>query len=124
MRVRIPLLTAALVLAAVPLAQAEVALRSSHCAACSSRSSCCAPCEHNCDTCDHKCDSCAPALPPFMIGDGGLVTPRVFAGLGGGSPTVFQNHIYKISENNSAVPTNRIGFNFNYLDGAYGGRTP
>ncbi|MCO6042843.1 transporter [Aeoliella sp. ICT_H6.2] len=28
---------------------------------------------------------------------------------------MFQNHIYKVAENNSAVPQDRIGFNFNYL---------
>ncbi|MCO8125438.1 hypothetical protein NHH03_27110 [Stieleria sp. TO1_6] len=59
-------------------------------------------------------------IVPGMFGDGGLVIPRTFSNVGG-TRAVFQNHIYKVAENNSALPQNRIGFNFNALGDVYSG---
>jgi hypothetical protein len=58
------------------------------------------------------CD-CRRPIVPSMIGDGGLVIPHIHPYFYGAA--FWQNHIYKVAENNSVLPQNRIGFNFNYM---------
>jgi hypothetical protein len=55
-----------------------------------------------------------------MIGDGGLVIPHITPYISGAA--VWQNHIYKVAENNSVLPQNRIGFNVNYMSNVYNGQ--
>ena len=85
-------------------------------------------CEPECsvsDCCpDDICQPCMPSMccggcccrpmVPFMLGDGGLLQPRmIFAG----SRVFFmQNHTAKVAENNSPLPQDRFGFQFNALE--------
>lgn len=55
-----------------------------------------------------------------MIGDTGLLNSRMFAAPAS-TQAFFHNHIYKIAENNAVTPQDRLGFNFNYLSGAFSG---
>ncbi len=55
-----------------------------------------------------------------MIGDGGLLQPRVI--VTGSRIFYFQNHISKVSQNNSAMPQDRIGLNFSSLQNVPIGR--
>lgn len=57
--------------------------------------------------------ACLCPLGENMIGDGGLLQPRVI--VNGARISYFQNHLSKVSENNSALPQDRIGFNFSSL---------
>ena len=69
---------------------------------------------------NRRCNqTCRPAIAPVMLGDGGLITPRLL--LNSRGVLGIQNHVYKVAENNSAMPQNRIGFNFNYLSDVYDG---
>jgi hypothetical protein len=90
-------------------------------------------CDNDCDSricgtalCDSDaCDGLATSLirsgpVPGMFGDGGLVIPRTTNGAGG-LQLIFQNHVYKVAENNSALPQDRIGFNFNAMQDVYNG---
>lgn len=95
-------------------------------------------CDKNCDTgvCDANicdtaicdadaCDGLTNSLirrgpVPGMFGDGGLLIPRTNV-LAGGLQVNFQNHAYKVAENNSALPQDRIGFNFNAMQDVYNG---
>ena len=78
------------------------------------------------DTSDCSCKSkvcgcdCICPIVPSMIGDGGLITPLLQFGLPDVTPA-FQNHIYKVAENNSPLPQDRIGFNYNFLHNVYNG---
>jgi hypothetical protein len=76
------------------------------------------------DACDGEANSLVRRGPvPGMFGDGGLIIPRIFGRVG--SPASgflqlnFQNHAYKVAENNSALPQDRIGFNFNAMQDVY-----
>ncbi|TWT77267.1 hypothetical protein Pla123a_19240 [Posidoniimonas polymericola] len=57
-----------------------------------------------------------------MFGDGGLVNPRANP-LNGGLQVFFQNHAYKAAENNTALPQDRVGFNFNAMQDVYSGQS-
>ena len=76
--------------------------------------------------CDNNFCACEPHsrirehIAPSMFGDGGLVIPRALV-LQGGLQLVVQNHAYKISENNSVLPQDRVGFNFNAMQDVYNG---
>lgn len=77
----------------------------------------------NCSSCSTSCTStCCPSdcTVPMMIGDGGLLQPRVIVS----GPQIFnmQNHVSKVSENNSALPQDRIGVNFSALQDVSIGR--
>lgn len=73
------------------------------------------------------CDERGPSrkrycLPPVenMIGDGGLLQPRVI--VAGSRIFNMQNHVSKVSENNSALPQDRIGLNFSTMQNVSLGR--
>lgn len=66
-------------------------------------------------------DPCFHPPIPGMFGDGGLVNPRLSV-VAAGVQVPIQNHIYKVTENNSALPQNRIGFNINALADVYSGQ--
>ena len=51
--------------------------------------------------------SCDPRVP-MMIGDGGLGVPTTLL-------FQFQNHLTKVSENNSVIPQDRVGMSWNIL---------
>ena len=85
----------------------------------------CAVKPDSCQACGYysRCScSCNCPIVPSMIGDTGLIIPRIQNSPGaGGTRAVFQNHIYKVAENNSVLPQDRIGFNFNYLPRVFNG---
>ena len=97
-------------------------------------------CDSDCDTafCDNgicdisscdveACDGIATSRirrgpVPGMFGDGGLLIPGANI-LTGGLQLIFQNHAYKVAENNSALPQDRIGFNFNAMQDVFNGQS-
>jgi hypothetical protein len=66
------------------------------------------------------CDDCRPCFMPTMIGDTGLGIPQLQA-VSAGTQAVFQDHIYKVAENNSPLPQDRIGVNVNFAPRVYNG---
>ena len=68
-----------------------------------------AVCEPSCRCCPCYC---RPAVP-FMLGDGGLLQPRML--ISGSRSFYMQNHVAKVAENNSAIPTDRVALQFNAL---------
>jgi len=77
----------------------------------------------NCSSCSTSCSTtCCPSdcSVPMMIGDGGLLQPRVISS--GSRLFYMQNHVSKVSENNSALPQDRIGVNFSALQDVSIGR--
>jgi hypothetical protein len=59
------------------------------------------------------CAECCDPIIPNMIGDGGLLQPRIVVALS--NSYYMQRHAWKPSENNSAIPQDRVSFNFNAL---------
>ena len=55
-----------------------------------------------------------------MIGDGGLLQPRII--VRGSRIFYFQNHVSKVSENNSAIPQDRLSLNYSNLQNVGIGR--
>lgn len=70
--------------------------------------------------CDSLVSRCIGPLGENMIGDGGLLQPRVV--VTGSRIFYFQNHVSKVSENNSALPQDRVGVNFSTLQNVAIGR--
>ena len=62
------------------------------------------------------CAECCDPIIPNMIGDGGLLQPRILVPFGDNFHML--SHGWKPSENNSAIPQDRVSFNFNALQGA------
>ena len=60
--------------------------------------------------------ACCDPLFPNMIGDGGLLQPKVM--VIGSRTFMMQNHAWKASENNSAIPQDRFSFNFSSMQHA------
>lgn len=72
-----------------------------------------ASCDSFCDDAYARRTICASPLGENMIGDGGLLQPRVI--VSGSRIFNMQNHVAKVSENNSALPQDRFGLNFSTL---------
>ena len=65
------------------------------------------------ECCDNSCCGCCKPLPaPMMIGDYSGIPLGVFSGR---EVLLYQNSYSKVSNNNSAIPQDRVFFNYQYM---------